>query len=43
MADPNEARTDCVLRLGPADTYVYDMHDNVMQLKADALKDYPLQ
>ena len=35
-------RDDCVLQLSLADIYVYDLQDNLLQLKEDALKDYPL-
>lgn len=31
-----------MFQLSLADIYVYDMQDNLLQLKADALKDYPL-
>ena len=33
---------DCVFQLSLADLYVYDMQDNILDLKADSLKSYPL-
>ena len=30
------------MQLSLADIYVYDMQDNLLDLKEDALKDYPL-